>query len=226
MFKKETDRILVLRRFPYKDSHYIVDALTARSGKVSFSYRRGKSKALRHTALKLRPPRLLEIEYVRSPRFYPRITQAAYMPLYRSLDSDLRKTAVAFFMTEILRHVARDTDPALFELAARHMLTLDREPFDPDFHLRFLEEITRHLGIMPSDVQKGIVFATPSRGKDRKAVEEAMDYYVRHGRAGHLARRRLLTEAWLDYLTYHIDHFHIPGSHLIFSTVLGENGTS
>jgi len=219
MFKKQTDKAIILRQVPYKDNHYIVDALAEEAGKISFSFRGGKSKKLQSTRVKLRPGNLLEIEYIRSPRFYPRITAAAYDPVFQTIPADMRKTAVAMFMTEILRSVSGGTDHDLYRTARDFFIRLDRQAYDPDFHLHFLREITSLLGILPETPENGIIFASASSETQAHTMQQAAEYYFRHGHTRSRSERKRLTDAWLQYLAYHLENFHFPQSYKIFAHV-------
>jgi len=219
MFQKKTAHIIVLHRFPYRDNRYLVEALTPTEGKTAFSVQRTRTnKAL---FAKLQPARLLEVEYTDSPRFHPRIHRAVYMPVYRSVPFDMRKTAVAALMAEILRQTVRGGDPELYLTARNAFIELDTAPYHPDFHLHFLQNITRKLGIFPEENKKGIIFASLPDGTSRTEMEKILHRFLQTGTTRNYRERQLLTGAWLAYLQSQIENFRIPHSYRIFSQILG-----
>jgi len=220
MFRKQTDNIIVLREIKYKDDYSLYEVFSEHHGKTTYGFRHTKSKKGQAVRLKLRPSYLLEVEYLQSSRFYPRIVSASYRVLYRSIPFDLRKTAIATFMTEILQTVVRGTDPSLFRETEKEFVRLDAGIYHPDFHLHFLKNLAFRLGILPPEPEKGIIFAFENAGNTVK-TEESVRHFFQTGKTRNKEERKLLTEWWLQYMAYHTEDFRFPRSHEIFSEILG-----
>jgi len=222
MLRKTGDRIIVLRQFPYKDNRRIVEAFTESSGRKSFGLHVGKSKASASRRSVLRPPNLVEIEFTESSRFHPRITSAAWVHPYKSVYFDMRKTATALFMAEILLNVSSAPEPELFKTAWDMFVRLDEEDYRPDFHLEFLRRFTELMGILPPEWEKGTIFDASFSVKPVKNIREMFAYYIEHGRTRNRHDRYALTRGWLDYLSYHLENFRTPASFRIYHRIFDE----
>jgi DNA repair protein RecO (recombination protein O) len=86
------------------------------------------------------PAKELNVAYeiqLREPRF--------------TLSSDIRKTTVAIFLTEILSkslHIETD-EPELYSFLTHQLNSFDQDDFSPSFHLFFLIGLSEYLGFYP-----------------------------------------------------------------------------
>jgi DNA repair protein RecO (recombination protein O) len=221
MVKKQKDRVLVIRNFRYTDNRHIIDVFSERKGKFSYAFAASKSK--RNTSLRilLRPPNWLEIEYLASAKFHPRIVNAVPLISYGSLFSDLRKSAVAIFMSEIISNVISAPDEPFFAFLINTFEALDKKDFSPDFHIGFLSDITRYLGIQPGGGENGIIFAFESIVNLDREDKESLINFVREGKTKNRDERQRLTKLWLRYLAWHLEQFKMPESLKIYAEVFG-----
>ncbi len=147
-------RCIVLHVTKYNDEQIIADLLTQSQGRVAMIVRISRSKlaAVRHSLFQ--PLALLDVQWENRPNAKlqrPRAAQNVFP--FASLPYDPGKSAMAFFLAEVLHHAVRqepDTD-LLFEYVERSMMWLDAcERGFANFHLVFLLRLTRFLGFMPN----------------------------------------------------------------------------
>lgn len=147
-------RCIVLHVTKYNDEQIIADLLSQGRGRVPMIVRitRAKRAAVRHSLFQ--PLALLDVEWEHRPKAKmqrPRAAQNVFP--FTSLPYDPGKSAMAFFLAEVLHHAVRqepDTD-LLFEYIERSVQWLDTcERGFANFHLVFLLRLTRFLGFMPN----------------------------------------------------------------------------
>lgn len=83
-----------------------------------------------------------------------RIADIRSYPVLKSIPYEVHKSSIALFLNEILYKSIREEEPneSLFQFLLQSILWLDvHDPPNPDFHLLFLLEFSRHLGFFPSD---------------------------------------------------------------------------
>ncbi len=219
MTKREKDIVLVLRNFRYRDNRFIIDVFSKKEGKISLGFTASKRAGSASKRILLRPPNWVEIEYLKSARFHPKITGVRPVWVYRSLHSDLRKSAVALFITEVLHHILNAPDIKLFDNLLLMFKNLDEKNFNPDFHLMFLKEITAYSGIWPGDQENGIIFAFEKIKPLTRKEKQVLQHFLRFGTTSSREERRLTLKLWLDYLAYHLEGFRYPKSLEIYNEV-------
>ncbi len=149
------------------------------------------------------------------------------MPL-RTIPFDVRKGTVSLFMAEVLYRLIKESEPnsPLFDFVLGSIAALDALEDDnavANFHLRFLVQLSFHLGFYPGnepveggwfDIQEGLfVRHQPSH---RHAIDPANTQVLgalmsiedlSSLRLGRMARSGFLT-AMLAYFGYHLDAIH------------------
>ncbi len=147
-------RCIVLHVTKYNDEQLIADLLTEGRGRVAFIVRitHAKRAAVRHSLFQ--PLALLDVQWEHRPNAKlqrPRSVQNICP--FASLPYDPGKSAMAFFLAEVLHHAVRqepDTD-LLFEYIEQSVQWLDAcERGFANFHLVFLLRLTRFLGFIPN----------------------------------------------------------------------------
>lgn len=155
----QVTRAIVLSALKYGDSSLIVKLFTEAQGLQTFmargvlKARKGKFKA----GLFL-PLTQLEISGAAPPKGkmgYLREASIAYP--YMSVHTDVRKSSVILFLSEMLTQSIREEspNPELFQYLEHTLQWLDHQDHVANFHLRFLLGLTRYLGFYPdqSDAQ-------------------------------------------------------------------------
>ncbi len=210
MFKRKKDRILVLRRIAYKENLAIIEAFTENAGKKSFTLPLGK-KSSRNRIL-VKPPNFLEIEFLNSGKSYSKITRVDLLHNYQEVYTNIKKSSVVFFLTEILRNLIQEQDQKIFYWILNRFIEFDKETFDPDFHLNFLKDLTGHLGILPEKDENGIIFAFRKAVRLNEAESMILNRFLQTGKADNHVNRRKIINWWIQYISYYLDHFKSPKS--------------
>ena len=70
---------------------------------------------------------------------------------YQTVHTDIRKSTVALFLSEVLSGCLRESEPdeGLFEYLCSALQWLDHQDQIANFHIRFLIGLTRYLGLYP-----------------------------------------------------------------------------
>ncbi len=212
------DLALVLKTTRYDDNKNIAECWTRENGTRSFYVRTGAQNSRRKILFK--PAQWLEIQYIEKPRRLPVATSVSRLYLYRNLPGDLRKTAVIYFITDILRQTQKyqNPDPAFFDYTFKQIRLFDQTPFKPDFHLHFLIQLAKQSGISPFTSQNGTIFDNISAEKDKlssfNGMEELdiklMENFIRNGKTRSRDERKSLLNGWLHFFKYHFENFKTP----------------
>ncbi len=220
MARKETDILIVTRKTPYDDGKYIIEALTRRDGLMSFQVTAKNTPKHSAKRIMLRPPFIVEAEYLSHPKFLPRILRTDWHYVYRRIGTDLRKTAVALFMCETVSKILLpgNPDPDFFDYMLRLLKKLDKETFDPDFHLHFMTEISNFAGIRPEADKNGTFFDL-NQGKFVREISgttlnksDSMLFarFLSGKKPENREERRRILHIWTKYFQIHLDRFRQP----------------
>lgn len=172
-----TTQALVITTIKYGDSSLIVKCLTASHGLKSYLLKgilTARKKTWNHALFQ--PLTQLDLvathknqgglEYIREAKVsYP----------YKTLHSDLKKNAIALFLSEMLHNSLHEEEEnlSLFSYLQQALQWLDTHEEIANFHILFLLHLTKYLGCSPDnthpkyplfDLQEGkfVLFATTS----------------------------------------------------------------
>jgi len=153
-------KAIVLSKLKYRDNDLIVKCYTQQKGVVSyllrgvFKSKKGSSKAAYYQMLSQ-----LEVEQTYKTNHtlhYINEVKVAYA--YKSLHTNILKTAIVMFLSEVLSSVLKEEEQnkELFDYLETTLQWLDLQSEFSNFHLLFLLELTKHLGFYPdtSDVNQ------------------------------------------------------------------------
>jgi len=159
LIKTET---IILSTLKYNDTNVIVKTFTSEVGFATY-FIKGllKSKKGKLKKAYFQPGALLEI--VASKRENEQmeyIREAVPVYHYENIQNDFDKLSIATFLREILIQVLSNeqTNKELFNFIKNSFISLDKEKFNPDFHIIFLLQLTKHLGFYPDVQSKGKYF--------------------------------------------------------------------
>ncbi len=221
-------RGIVLHTVKYGDSGMIAYILTDTGGRQNFMVQGVKSSRGRGSkASLLQPMFLLEMECTESPHAQMhRIREMRSDPVLRSIPFDVRKSAVALFMAEMLYRLVREVEPnsPLFDFVHRTVVTLDELQDSlavANFHLWFMVGLSRFLGIFPAgewiqgswfDFREGVFTAhQPLHGynfsrENSEILGRLMDVEFSPATLSlNRAKRSDFLNAMLAYFGYHLD---------------------
>lgn len=227
-----TTQAIVFHSIKYGEADLIVKCYTKGAGIRTYLIRGIlKSKKGKLRASLFQP--LTQLEIVASHRDkgsmeYLREAKVSFP--YHSLHTDVIKSAVVFFLAEMLRNTIVEEEPneALFHFLENSFSWFDINDKAANFHLLFLLRLTKYLGFYPSDIQEEAAFFNLEEGvfTNRKTGEyciwgENLDLLknllginfegLAHIKLNHTRRIGFLL-ILLDYYELHIQGFRRPKS--------------
>ncbi|MBC2838017.1 DNA repair protein RecO [Robiginitalea sp. SC105] len=156
---------------------------------------------------------------------------------YASIHSDVRKGAIALFLSEVLSESIREEEPnsELYSYLEHTLQWLDQHGQVANFHLRFLLGLTRYLGFYPDQTDPGApyfdlaegafcrkpglnpVLSGPNLESFRKIL--GINFDAIHEVELTQGRRRELLKSLLLYYEIHLQGFKQPRSLTVFDEV-------
>ncbi len=148
-------RGIVLHYIKYSETSVIVTIYTERFGRQSYIINGVRSKKAKIKANILQPLFLLDMEVYHKPkRDLQRVKEAQNAVVFSSLPYDIRKSALAIFIAEIIYRAIQEQEPnaELFEYMYNSVQMLDlKESGLSIFHIYFLIHLSKYLGFFPNN---------------------------------------------------------------------------
>ena len=145
---------IVLRTLKYSDSLMIVDVYTRQRGRISFLAPVSRSKKSKVRSVLFQPLSMLTFAAsYRQGRQLSRINDVQPYAMYSSIPFNVVKSSIALFVAEMLSYTLHEEErnDALFDfLDSSFMLFDSLEHGYADFHIVFLSQLLRHIGIYPN----------------------------------------------------------------------------
>lgn len=145
---------IVLRTLKYNDGLMIADIYTSQRGRMSFLVPVSHSKRSRVRSVLFQPLSMLSFTaMVKTGRTLSRIGEVQPYSMYSSINNDVIKSSIALYIAELLSYALREDgrDDALFTFLDRSFTLFDNlEHGYADFHLVFMVQLLRFLGIYPN----------------------------------------------------------------------------
>lgn len=152
-----TTSAIVISSLKYGEADLIVKCYTRSDGLKSYLLRRIlKSKKGKLRTAMFQP--LTQLEIVANHKnqgTLESIREAKLILHYKTLHTDVVKTTVVLFLSEILKSAIQEEEanPALYEYLVKAFNWMDGHGDIANFHLLFLLHLTRYLGFYPDDSQ-------------------------------------------------------------------------
>ncbi|MDD2531011.1 MAG: DNA repair protein RecO [Bacteroidales bacterium] len=144
---------IVLRSFPYLESSSIVRILTKEFGVKSYVLKAGRKQKTTLRSNLFQPLYILELQVYNNPKKEIQIISEAKIGHDLSpLFSNIKKTTLAFFLSEIINQCLKGEERSeeLYDFIEENILKLNTLTENYSiFHLSFLLELTEHLGFKP-----------------------------------------------------------------------------
>ena len=148
-----TTKCIVLSKIKYKDNDLIVKCYTENLGIVSFLLRHVlKSKKGSTKIAYFQPLSLLQLVIQsKENRSLQIIKETKSTALYSTLHTDVFKSSIVMFLTEVLSSALREEEQnqILYTYLETSLLWLDANSEYSNFHLLFLLKLTKYLGFYP-----------------------------------------------------------------------------
>lgn len=146
-------RAIVISALKYGDNGLIVKMLTETSGVRSYLVRGvlGSKKGKFRSGY-FQPLTLLEVVAThRDKGGLEYLKEVKLLLHYRTLQTDIRKSSIVMFLSELLNVVLREeeADVSLFAFLMAYFEWLDHHDDIANFHIAFLIHLTRYLGFHP-----------------------------------------------------------------------------
>ena len=145
---------IVLRTLKYNDGLMIADIYTAQRGRMSFLVPVSHSKRSRVRSVLFQPLSMLSFTAtIKTGRTLSRIGEVQPYSMYSSINNDVVKSSIALYLAELLSYALHEDarDDALFTFLDRSFTLFDNlEHGYADFHLVFMVQLLRFLGIYPN----------------------------------------------------------------------------
>ena len=149
---------IVLSSLKYGESDLIVKCFTLERGTTSYLLK----GILKASKSKLKPAYFQPLsllfldETIRTKSTLQGIKEVKVDYHYVSLHTDIVKSSIALFLSEVLSTVLKEEGPQeeLFHFLSTSMQVLDQEEKVSNFHLLFLMKLTKYLGIYPNQPEE------------------------------------------------------------------------
>lgn len=146
-------RGIVLHTTDYSETSIVAKIYTELFGMQSYMVNSVRKKNAKLKSNVFQALSLVElVVYHKERAGLQRIAEAKPMPALKEIPFDVRKSSMALFLDEVLYKSIQEEEcnTALFEFIFHSIQILDlQHPVNPDFHLLFLLQYTRHLGFFP-----------------------------------------------------------------------------
>ena len=179
MIKKTSG--IVLRSLKYGDSSIIAHLYTEYYGRHSFLFKGIRNKKSKIHPNIIQPLYILDIEaYIKEKHDLSLVKEASAAKIYSGFPYDLKKSAQAIFMAEVLYRCLKEevANKPLFNFLCSSIDYFDLvETGSANFHILFLVKLSKYLGFYPSAREKEseLVFDM-KEGIYKDQIPEHFDY--------------------------------------------------
>ena len=153
-----SSRAIVFRTLKYSENSIICDLLTESHGLRSFIV--SSTKANRSMTNLMQVMNILDIIFYESnPDKIQRVKECHLHHFYHKISNDMIRTGVGTFMIELSRNTIKELEEnqGLFAFLIEWFVRLDdSEQNIPDYHLRFMLELSKFSGFSPHSNYKPI----------------------------------------------------------------------
>lgn len=148
---------IVLRTLKYSDTLMIADIYTRSHGRLSFLLPVSHSKRARVRSVLFQPLAGITFAATIKKGRLTRIQEAQPALMYSSIPFNAVKSSIALFLAELLAHSlhGEEGDEATYHFLSASLALFDNlESGYADFHLVFMSQLLRYLGIFPNLEEK------------------------------------------------------------------------
>jgi len=230
---------IVLHTLKYSETSLIVKIFTENLGLQSYLIRSVRNKKSKMKAGIFQPLSVLEfVAYYKKKSKLQTIKEIINCFQFNGISNDIKKSSIAIFIAEILNKSIREEEQnkSLFEFIFNSVKALDeKEGKISDFHLFFLLDLSKHLGIYPNNNYNSTnVFFNLYDGLFHenqpehsyfipkelgKYFHEMIDINKRDTIEINPATRKELINKLLDYYSIHLNGFKNIKSHIVFEEI-------
>ncbi|WP_159022346.1 DNA repair protein RecO [Formosa sp. L2A11] len=230
---------IVLSKLKYRDNDLIVSCYTKEFGIVSFLLRgvlKSRKGKARVAYFQLLSQIQIEADFKQN-RSLQTLKDVKINVLYATLHTQVIKSTIVMFLADVLAIVLKEeeADTELFEFLESTLLVLDETSDPANFHLVFLAQLTRFLGISPDTTHSNYNYFNLSTGQFEKQstsiysiTGDNLKYFKislgilfddLEAMKMNSKQRQSFLDMLLLYYELHLGHFREPKSLAIFSQV-------
>lgn len=218
---------IVLHKIKYNDKDLIVHVFSREFGRMS--YMAAKKKRGNLSPAFFEPLSLISYQADhKGSRELQRLKECHHFYAFNSIPLDPVKNSIAMFLSEVLYRILQEAEAneSLFRFMSESVKILDLiEEGKANFHLAFLVQLCRYLGITPNvedaqpdwffDMQAGCFVPYPPNHAAWMSFSESADFIrmqemnfdsLKDFQFSRLQRRKLL-DTMLDYYRLHLNDF-------------------
>lgn len=146
---------IVLHSIKYQDNGLVVYLYTNKYGRQTYIAKGVRNAKSKNKANLFQPLFLLDIEVAhREGASMHTIRECKLAETFNTIHNDVRKSAIALFIGELLYKVIREEEvnSGLFEFLYHSVCLFDElDEGISNFHLHFMVQLSRYLGFLPSN---------------------------------------------------------------------------
>ncbi len=204
-------RGIALSYIKYKESSIIARIFTESFGMQSYIINGIRSKNSKTKIALFQPLTLLDlVVYHNRKKDINRISEIKCNANFHSIPYNIRKTSIALFLNELLNKVLMDEgeNEQLFEFLYESFLFVDVvEPNFENFHLQFLIQLSRYMGIYPVSAVTLLKEIGHAKANDKSFVDQ-IDFFIHSGFDQHInLNKSIRNEILMVIINYYRFHF-------------------
>jgi len=149
-----SDKAIVLQAIKYGDKKFILKLFTRQQGLVTVSCITGNSPSSKIRSGSVLPLSLIDTEIItKQNKEVQQLTEASCYYINTSISTSLSKLTIAQFINEVLIKSLKENsgNKTLFDFVEGCLKYLNESEEFVNLHIYFLIELTKYLGIEPSD---------------------------------------------------------------------------
>jgi DNA repair protein RecO (recombination protein O) len=201
-------RGIVFRFTKYGETSIIVNIFTELFGIQSYIVNGVRSKSAKNRIALFQPMTLLDlVVYYRENASIKRIKEIKCLHPYQTVTTDVRKSAVAMFINEVLNKTVKEESHAqeLCDFLIHSFIMLDTQTEGAEnFHLIFLLKLSRFLGFGPQLVNE-VLGARVANESIEKIISQLLEADYTTPIAMTNQQRREILELLIKFYTDHIE---------------------
>lgn len=200
---------IVFRFTKYGETSIIVNIFTSAFGLQSYMVNGVRSKSSTNKIALYQPMTLLDlVVYHRENANIQRIKEVKCIHPYHSIQQDVRKSAVAMFLNELLNKAVKDQSHTedICGFLIDSLIALDQLPSVANFHLVFMVKLSRFLGFGPQTVEE-VMEGWPATPQEEEKLQFLFTANFDQDLPMDSALRRNLMEILLTFYKRHVENF-------------------
>ncbi len=200
---------VVFRFTKYGETSIIVNIFTELFGLQSYIVNGVRSSSKRSKIALFQPLTLLDlVVYHKENANILRIKEVKCYHPYQTVTSEIKKSAIAMFINEVLNKAVKEQSHAgeIHDFIASSLITLDQQQKPENFHLLFLLGLSKHLGFGPNLTEE-VLGGHWMDETDEKILKQLLAANYTSATLITNDQRQTLLASLLRFYTSHVDNF-------------------